>query len=423
MKAAESKKTSGPVLVVQFARFGDVVQSKRLVKTLLERGCETHLLVDESLVELAGLIYPEAAVHGATAHRTGGSEAEVPAASAGVFAELRGIGFERVYNLNFSGLNFALAAMFDPEIVSGYRVVRGTRVKDAWCGMVTRWAAGRKAYGLNLVDYWANFDFDPVEPGTVNPIARPAGGGVGVVVAGRHVRRSLPPEVLAPVVAAAAKGVDARSITVLGGKGDRSAAREFIGRLSSGAAGMARDMTGRTSYADLLEIVSGLDTLITPDTGTMHLAAHVGAPVQAMFLSSAWCFETGPYGLGHKVWQAEADCAPCLESAECVEGVKCLKAFSDRNFLRYLMGSQDFEYPRGLLGLVSAMDGLGCVYRPVLGDDPAAGRRAKFRALAAEFLGEAKARPEDADLAPELFLERDWMLMNERYHYNYLEYI
>jgi hypothetical protein len=166
-----------------------------------------------------------------------------------------------------------------------------------------------------------------------------------------------------------------------------------------------------------------LDTLITPDTGSMHLAAHLGVPVQATFLSSAWCFETGPYGLGHKVWQAVSDCLPCLESAECMEGVKCLAGFSDRNLLKYLAGSADFEFPAGLIGMVSSFDPLGCTYKPVLGVDPAAGERAAFRSLVAEFLGAGPARTESAPYASELFKERDWMIHNERYPDNYLEFI
>lgn len=189
-----------------------------------------------------------------------------------------------------------------------------------------------------------------------------------------------------------------------------------------GSAGaITRDMTGRTTYAELVDIVSGLDTLITPDTGTMHLAAHLGTPTQALFLSSAWCFETGPYGLGHKVWQALTDCTPCLETVECTDGVKCLAAFKDRNLLRYLTGGMDFEYPQGMLGMVSAMDELGCTYRPVLGNDPAARERAAFRSLVAEFLQQGRAKPGDAQYASGLFLERDWMIENERYHSNHLE--
>jgi hypothetical protein len=269
------EQSASPSLVVQFARFGDVIQSKRLIKTLIEQGDQTQLLVDHNLVDLARMVYPQAIVHGAAAHKSGANDCEVLAGNLGVFSELAAIGFKRVYNLNFSGLNYTLAGLFDPKTVSGYRMERGSRVKDAWCSMVTRWAAKRKAHGLNLVDFWANFHMNPINPAQVNPVAVPKGGGVGVAVAGRHSRRSLPPEVLASVVASVARGQGAKAITVLGGKGDRKTARELMNRLPGEAAKIARDMTGRTSYADLLEIVSGLDVLITPDTGAMHLAAHL----------------------------------------------------------------------------------------------------------------------------------------------------
>lgn len=43
-------------LVLQAARFGDLVQSKRLIRTLEQRG-RVHLGVDAGLVPLARLLY------------------------------------------------------------------------------------------------------------------------------------------------------------------------------------------------------------------------------------------------------------------------------------------------------------------------------------------------------------------------------
>jgi len=412
---------ASPCLVAQLARFGDVIQSKRLIKSLVSRGAETHLLVDESLTDLARLVYPGVVVHGCAAHKSGLAEADILARNLGQFKELSRIGFARVYNLNFSGLNYALAGLFDPGTVAGYRLERGSRVKDAWCAMVTRWASRRMAHGLNLVDFWAHFDKSPIAAHEVNPQASPKGGGIGVAVAGRHSRRSLPPEVLAPVVAALAQRIGASRITLLGGKTDRKTARELMDRMPAGTARAARDMTGKTSYADLAGIVAGLDMLITPDTGAMHLAAHLGTPVQAMFLSSAWCFETGPYGLGHTVWQAVADCAPCLESAACAENVKCLDAFAHRAFLRGLTGKGKAGDVSGMLGLNPVMDGLGCTYEPFMGEDPAAAERARFRSVVAEHLGAGVSGAASGAAAQNLFLERDWMLANERNSTDYLE--
>jgi ADP-heptose:LPS heptosyltransferase len=398
------------VLVVQLARFGDIIQSKRLLRSLTHQGAEAHLAVDESLTELARLVYPDAAVHGLPAHKTGLAPAEVYGRAERAFAELRGLDFNAVYNLNYSGLNFALANLFDPEITVGYRVENGQRLRDSWPAMVTRWSSRRRTAGLNLADFWGEFAPEPMPPGEVNPVAAPKGGGVGVVLAGRHSRRSLPPEILAPVVAAAAQGSGARRVVLLGGKSERKAAKEFHAVSPSGLAERTENLAGRTSYADLAEVVGSLDMLFTPDTGTMHLAAHLGTPVQALFLSSAWCFETGPYGLGHKVWQALQDCVPCLESAECPEGLKCREPFGDRDFLRYLAGSPEFDYPRGMLGLVSSFDELGADYRVVLGEDPYLKERRSFRGLVAEYLGRGRAQGEDAARAAALFQERDWML-------------
>ena len=54
-------------LVIQAARFGDVVQTGRLLRTLARRG-QVHLAVDAGLSALARLIYPFATVHGLALH-------------------------------------------------------------------------------------------------------------------------------------------------------------------------------------------------------------------------------------------------------------------------------------------------------------------------------------------------------------------
>ena len=62
--------SSGPALVVQLARFGDLIQTRRLIRSLLAES-PVHLLVDGGLTELARLLYPEVTVHGIPAHANG----------------------------------------------------------------------------------------------------------------------------------------------------------------------------------------------------------------------------------------------------------------------------------------------------------------------------------------------------------------
>lgn len=411
-------------LIIQLARFGDLIQTKRLVLTLLRRlGAEVHLVVDHSLVAIARLVYPDCTVHGMTAHNSGApSDAELLAANLPVFAELSRLEFAEVYNLNLSGLNFSMSTLFDPQTVRGYSMQAGQERADKWLEMGMRWTRTRQAAGLNLVDFWAELADDPIPPGEVNPIARRGGGGVGVVLAGRESRRSVPASMLVNIAGAMAQGTRSERIVLMGSKSERRLARDFIGAASSRLAAMTENTVGTTDWQGLVDTLTGLDAVITPDTGTMHLAAHLGVPVNALFLSSAWCFETGPYGIGHRVWQASAECAPCHESAPCPHDVKCLAPFGGRDFLRHLAGNPAFEIPDGLTGYVSVLDPLGVAYRAVLGEDRMAESRSRFRALIGQHLGRDILGPApDEALTARIFREADWMLQSGRSIQDYIE--
>lgn len=400
------------LLVIQLARFGDLVQTKRLMLSLAARpGAQVHLAVDASLTGLAALVYPGVIIHALAAHATGGRGAGAAlAANMPVFETLRGLSFDEVYNLNYSGLNFAVSTLFAPDTVRGHRLEHGQRHSDLWARMAMRWTRQRRFAGLNLVDFWAEFADTPVAPGTVNPVARRGGQGVGLVLAGRHSRRSLSPQVLALLAGAVVQGTGAQRLVLIGSIAERPLAREMMDILPKKLRGMAENTVGATDWHGLVETLSGLDALLTPDTGTMHLAAHLGVPVHAFFLSSAWCFETGPYGLGHRVWQTDLHCAPCLETEPCPIDIQCSKAFAGRDLLRHLAGNAAFEHPEGLTGYVSAFDSLGLTFRPVLGVDPEAAQRRQFRTLLAGMLGQQMPGAVDPNLAREFQREEDWML-------------
>lgn len=396
-------------LVVQLARFGDLIQAKRLVLSLQAGGAEVHLCVDESLAGLARLVYPRSVVHGIRAHKGDADQAEVIRHNRRIFGDLADLDFSRVYNLNFSGLNFALSAMFDPGLVRGYRQVSGQPIKDPWTEMGFRLAGNRRFAPLNLTDFWGHFASAPVSPDKVNPKASPGGGGLGVVLAGRHSRRSLPPRVLVPIIGAALQGLACGNVVLLGSRAERALAKDLVGRLPGALAGLTVNMVGKTGWEDLISLLTGLDAVITPDTGTMHLAAHLGVPVWGFFLSSAWCFETGPYGPGHTVWQAIGDCSPCLESGPCHMDIECLRPFADQGFLSALARGEN-EVPDGLVRLQTRLDSLGTAYVPAAGHDPYAAQRSAYRALVAEYLGLDTGAASDFDPAERLYLERDWML-------------
>ncbi|WP_029895192.1 glycosyltransferase family 9 protein [Desulfohalovibrio reitneri] len=397
------------VLIIQLARFGDLVQCKRLYLTLAARA-EVHILVDRSLAELARLIYPKACIQAIRAHGTnagGGGPGFTAMENLPVLRELSQLDFSEVYNLNYSGLNFSLARMFPEKRVRGYRNRSGQRDKDRLLELAFRWTRRRGPSAVNLIDLWAHLAKEPVAPESVNPRAEPGGGGVGVVLAGRNQRRSLPPEILARSSAALWQARGRGELFLLGTASEARAGTELRSLLPPNVREKCHNMAGRTDWAGLFDILSGLDALLTPDTGTMHLAAHLGVPVEAVFLSSAWAWETGPYGTGHRVWQAGTECAPCLENAPCHEGVRCLEPFASHDFLKALSGRS--QEVRGVSILASSLDRLGADYEPMAGEALWAKERAAFRRFLSFHLGVA---PTPApEVAQRFYMERDWMAL------------
>jgi ADP-heptose:LPS heptosyltransferase len=399
-------------LIVQLARFGDLVQTKRLLRSLAGPKREVHLCLDRSIVPLARILFPEVILHGIIAHRSHGNAWKTLLENRPVFDLLAETTFDTVYNLNFSPLNFRLSSLFDPEIVRGYKSKNGQDLIDSWAALAMRWSKDRRI-GLNLIDFWAGYVPHPCAPERVNPEAVPRGNGIGVVMAGRESRRSLPVPVLGPILRTAWMKNGRNRVVLLGTTGESAAARALIKDMPPDLREKTVDLTGKTDWSALVEEVSGLDSLLTPDTGIMHLAAHLGVPVIAFFLSSAWCHETGPYGLGHTVYQAILPCLPCLEHQACPHGLQCQSPFSTPEFLRLLSTEKASHALPGLLGMRSRLDPLGGTYSCFAGDDPDAPRRAAFRHFVADHQGakgELPSKQEDASFAQTFYRERDWLL-------------
>jgi heptosyltransferase-1 len=111
-------------------------------------------------------------------------------------------------------------------------------------------------------------------------------------------------------------------LAITGSKEDRQVGR-FIAKRAGLGAGLA-DLAGRTGLKDLAALLSLARAVVSTDTGVMHLAAALGAPVVALFGPTApW--RTGPFGPGHRVLTAGVECSPCFErfcaEARCMEQI------------------------------------------------------------------------------------------------------
>ena len=102
--------------------------------------------------------------------------------------------------------------------------------------------------------------------------------------------------------------------------------RELSENVAKKIGSTATNLAGRTSMADLVRELQRCQVLVTNDTGTMHLAAHLGVPTVAIFGSTEPAL-TGPIGEGHLVIRHQVECSPCFLRTcpidfRCMERVK-----------------------------------------------------------------------------------------------------
>ncbi|MFW6005774.1 MAG: glycosyltransferase family 9 protein, partial [Desulfonatronovibrionaceae bacterium] len=303
-----------------------------------------------------------------------------------------------------------LAGLFDPARVRGYISSSQQQLRHPWTRLFFRLAAHRRLSPLNLMDFWGLYAPFPLPPEKVNPEPGAEGSGLGVVLAGRDMRRSIPMAALVPLVRAVRSRLNSSGIFLLGSAAEKSLAREFKSMAPDSVLNEIHDYTGRTGLQDLPDLVSSLEMVLCPDTGLMHLAAHVGTRVTAFFFSSALCFETGPYGRGHLVYQMLPPCAPCREAKKCNFELACHKMLADAEILKSVCRKASLRNLEALL-CKSDLDDLGVNFFPLQGRDPWQDQRKALRELLRLSAGLA---PGDAEITPEaaamFYHESQWML-------------
>jgi heptosyltransferase-2 len=112
-------------------------------------------------------------------------------------------------------------------------------------------------------------------------------------------------------------------VWIVGSPNDRMAADAVL-RAAGDASPFIRDLTGRTDLGTAIDLLSLASVVVSNDSGLMHAAAAVGAPVVALFGSSSPTF-TPPLSPRAQIARIEIACSPCFKR-ECPLGhFKCLR--------------------------------------------------------------------------------------------------
>ena len=108
----------------------------------------------------------------------------------------------------------------------------------------------------------------------------------------------------------------------LAGSGKDKAVCRKVSALTPGVL----DLSGKTTVSELAGLISRAAMCVTNDSGPMHLAAALNAPLVAIFgpTDSIW---VGPYGRPESVLRAGLTCSPCYlrRIKDCPFGHACMK--------------------------------------------------------------------------------------------------
>jgi len=111
--------------------------------------------------------------------------------------------------------------------------------------------------------------------------------------------------------------------TIVGVEKDRQLATEIEEDLRDVE---CTNLAGKTTLAQLIEVLRGLDVLVSNDTGTMHLAAALGVPVVAIFGSTEPQL-TAPLGENQIIIRHQVECSPCF-LRECPLDFRCMDSIT-----------------------------------------------------------------------------------------------
>ena len=133
---------------------------------------------------------------------------------------------------------------------------------------------------------------------------------IGIVLGAGDADRRVPLATWCRVIEACADHLPNCLCVLIGGTGEREAALALEDQLSPHYLSRILNCVGRTTLPQLAHLFNRCQWVVGSDTGPLHLAVTCGARAIGWYFSRARVHETGPYGVGHYVWQYRGNVHP-----------------------------------------------------------------------------------------------------------------
>lgn len=124
-------------------------------------------------------------------------------------------------------------------------------------------------------------------------------------------------------------------VWILGSAKDQPVAAQVRTGLSAQQQDFCHDLTGRTSLAQAIDVMSVATAVVSNDSGLMHVAAALGRPIVALYGSTSADF-TPPLADNVQLLAIDIACRPCFKRTCPLQHKRCLVDLSPALALRAL---------------------------------------------------------------------------------------
>jgi len=131
-------------------------------------------------------------------------------------------------------------------------------------------------------------------------------------------------------------------VWIMGSQNDGEVAQQILRDLSEQEREKCHDLTGRTTLAQAIDLMSVAKAVVSNDSGLMHVAAALGKPIVAMYGSSSADF-TPPLADQVQLLSVDISCRPCFERVCPLGHKRCLVDLSPERALAALAQMVDIE--------------------------------------------------------------------------------
>ncbi len=313
-------------LLLQLARLGDLIQSLPVIHSLRTDFPERQLdlLCAAPLVSLgrffSGIdrVYPwDGERWRSFSTLAGKDEKDLVEAAEHYLTDFAFDSYPLAYNLNNHPRSILAAHLFGERVIGSGDLGPLNSSRPPWVDYLHQVACERGDNRIHLADAFCGIC--GVMPPALTPILEPPDlelpGDItqiindsslikiGIVLGAGDADRRVPVATWKRLIEGCAEHLPNSVCVLIGGAGEREIGMAVENQLSTIYLSRILNCVGRTTLPQLANVLHRCQWVVGSDTGPLHLGVACGARAIGWYFSRARVHETGPYGVGHYVWQ------------------------------------------------------------------------------------------------------------------------